>query len=213
MSRLLAAMCLVMMGCSNTIRTTDNKFPSDGDADTDADTDTDTDTDEDTDVHWCDMEYDTPVPGSDPSGHCVTEKLRCGDTRFHTTLGGSEIYDYGYWELNQTTNDLEIESVDGPERIYVIEGILPDHYAHVTVESCEDVYAAFYVSGDLTGYCETGFSNTPKQHFYKDPVYRRRLQDAVIENNTTTGMYDAQVIVDSPAGSDINFKITVECGP
>ncbi len=218
-----ALLCLAILACNNAIDPFENNFPprdADGDADADADADSDTDTDADTDTPLpptdpnalnCVDPYPTPDPNAGGSV-CVTEYVSCGDTIYATLDGGTSLYDYNYWaslqELGPLVNDEE--AVNGNERIYVVEDVFPGTYLNVTVESCDDVWASYLVTGDLTDVCENGPTNAPRGHFY--PVsFGRKLQERQIENSAS-GVWDIQVMIDTHPGSVGNYLITFECG-
>ena len=206
---------ILIAACSNRLDPVETGvIPNvESDADTDADTDTDTDTDADTDTDPrldCAAVYDTPVPGTLTPDTCVTERVYCGDVRFGTTEGGTEIYDYDYWFDNQAIGNMSRSDVAGAERIYTIESVLPGQFVRVTVESCDDTRASWYLSGDLTPFCSTDATNTPKEHFYG--VIGRVVQDTVLQNNTSASVYNFQIMVDAAVDANTNYMITFDCG-
>lgn len=218
-----ALICLTILACNNSLDPFETEFgpvDADSDADTDADADSDTDTDADTDSDAdtdtsgldCTNPYTTPSPGDNGGGACVTEYIECGEQIYATLAGaGSGLYDYQYWldrgSLGQLTNDND--AVNGDERIYVIENVFPGTYVHATLESCDDVFGTWLVTGDLTDECNTE-SNAPAGHFLPVTV-GRRLQEYTIEN-TNSGLYDLQIMVDTHPGTTGNYLLTIECG-
>lgn len=220
-----ALFCLAILACNNRIDPFDAQFgpvdadsdadtDADADSDTDADADADSDTDADADVSTldCDSPYATPTPGDNDGAECVTEYIQCGEQIYATLAGASPgLYDYAYWldqqQLGQLVNDNQ--AVEGDERIYVIEDIYPGTYAHITIESCDDVWGSWLVTGDLTDACNTS-SNAPNGHFLPVTV-GRKLQEYTVEN-TNSGIYDLQVMVDTHPGTTGNYLLTVECG-
>jgi hypothetical protein len=216
---------LTLMACNNRIDPFDpSQFPvrdadSDADTDADADSDADADTDVDTppptpdpDALQCDTPYPTPDPNAGGSV-CVTEYVSCGDEIFATLNGGTELYDFAYWqslsEIGALTNDND--AVNGLERIYVLEDVFPGTYVTATIESCDDVWGSYLVTGDLTDVCHNGPTNAPRGHFTSIQFGSRKLQEKILENSAS-GVWDVQFIVDTHPASTGNFKITFECG-
>lgn len=221
--------CLIFTACNNRIDPFDptgfTNRDADSDADTDSDTDTDTDADADTDtptpptpVDPDALQCDTPYPPPEPvtgDGECVTQYVSCGESVWHNIEGGTNLYDFEYWsmlsEVGALTNDND--AVNGTERVYVVENVFPGTYVTAVLESCDNMWGSYLVTGDLTDVCSTGPTNAPRGHF--TPVtFGRLLQDKQLEN-AASGVWEVQFIVDSHpglTGADGNFKITFECG-
>lgn len=220
---------LLFFGCNNRIDPFETEFPpvnadvdadadadtdSDTDADADADSDADTDADTDTDGLNCVDPYTTPAPNADPEGLCVTEYVDCGDQIYASLGGGVELYDYDYWselqELGGLVNDPT--AVNGVERIYVLRNLFPGQYVRVELESCDDVWGSYLVTGDITDVCENGPTNAPRGHFYSTIGQTRVSQYREIPHSASSP-WDIQFIVDTHPGSTGNFFISFECGP
>jgi len=211
---------VLMVACSQKLAPieTDVTPLVEGDTDTDADADADADTDADADIDTgpqldCTNPYSAPVPGSNTQfPFCVTEQAFCGQTIFATTTGGSNYYDYAWWLDNQSLGSLinKPEKIDGPERVYAVEGVFAGQVVSVTIESCNEVWASWIAMSGVSDYCDET-TGAPKQHFYE--VQGRYVQEADIPNSSV-GVYSVELIVDSGVNSPGNFLMTIECtGP
>jgi hypothetical protein len=183
---------------------------ADADADSDADADTDTGTPSDLD---CDADYlaTTPAPGADGIGSCVTQELHCDDVIYATNTGGSDLYDYGYWEEQFLTGPYlgDTAVFDGPERVYVFRGLAEGGGVTLTVESCMDVWATWVRYGDVSEeFCDLDpFNQAGIWENSSGP--RDRSTDRI--NTYSPSGYDFEFQIEGLFGAEGNFKLTVEC--
>lgn len=218
----LAPIALVLvLACSQKLVPVDTATPpSDSDTDTDADADSDADSDADADTGLqldCANEYSTPPPSGGTGGGypaCVTERVFCGDVILATTAGGSNVYDYAYWQANsnlgQLTNSQNQHMVDGPERVFVFDPLFAGESVTFEVESCNRVWASYVATGAQTQVCDTTSNSAPKGHF--TPRQDRYLQDTFV-NGPSMNAYAVQVNIDSDPASPQpnNFILRVTC--
>lgn len=167
-------------------------------------TPTTTDSDDDSDLA-CDVDPDD-MPIEDG---CVTEYVQCGDTIEGTLEGGTNAYDIATWSSRNELGGLlgHSERVAGADRVYVVSGVLPGQSVYARVESCDDVWASYLVSGDLTDVCEPGWG--PAGHFQSN---LGRVDQELFLHNANSGLWDIELVIDGAIGSNASFRLTVECG-
>lgn len=139
---------------------------------------------------------------------CVTEYVQCGDVIEGTLDGGQSAYGYDYWAGRQALGGLvnDWQAVEGPERVYVVEGVLPGQRVSARVESCDDVWASYLVTGDVSDVCDPAYG--PAGHFASD---LGRLDQSTSVLNTVSGTWDVQFVIDGHPGATTSYRLTVTC--
>jgi hypothetical protein len=199
---------------SDTDTDTDTDSDTDSDADTDSDTDSDTDADTDTgdpDALHCNADYlsRTPVPGNGTFEVCVTDEIACGDVVFATTDGGYEHYDFNFYKDSQAMSWLDEGDLVGPERVYKLR-LMPDEHAEIVVETCDYIWLSAVNHQNSADSCVTASTTMPISHG-TGSGWQYEAKIANITNQTTTGIYNFDVVVDTYQGKLSNYKMTVTC--
>lgn len=154
---------------------------------------------------FCDVDP-ADMPADDG---CVTEYVACGDVIEGTLEGGSNFYDVSTWSSRNELGGLlgNGHRVAGADRVYVVEGVQPGQSVYARVESCDDVWASYIVSGDLTDVCEPGWG--PSGHFQSNVG---RLDQEAFVRNAASGVWDVELVIDGEVGANASYRLTIECG-
>lgn len=149
----------------------------------------------------CDVPFETPAPGGEGSGACVTQVIQCGDTVRGTNAGGSTHFGSGPDEPFGTcagsasqTNDL-----DGPERVYELQLPEETRSLHVELGSCEKSLLLWYQGAACT-------TNDVSCRYPIYGTYYDQYDDVLLA--------DARVIyfvVEGVKNDGGNFELTVDC--
>lgn len=157
----------------------------------------------------CQADYTVFMPPA--GGTCLTAPVSCGDVIFGTNEGGTAVYDRTYWEGAMSLGALTSEPadvLDGHERVFGFIGHEPNFDITVTIDSCVPLWASWRRKGELSdNWCAVDEYWDVVGHF----IGSSNNQSYTFLNNTQTGIYNYELIVDSYSGAEGNFMLTVDC--
>lgn len=149
----------------------------------------------------CGDPFDTPAPGGEGSGECITEVISCGDRISGTNAGGSTIFgaEPGQAFAMCAGSASQTTQLDGPERVY--ELVLPadTRDLHLELRSCEQSWL-FWYQGDACATSDVSCSYAPYGTFYD------QYADVALQNLGTIFL-----VVEGAGNDGGNFELDVDC--
>lgn len=150
----------------------------------------------------CDELFETPDPGANGLGACVTDEIACGQTVRGTIRGGSTVFanepDLA-WEQCSGQGPFG-DDLGGPERVYRVDTAGYD-YVSVRLVSCERTQLLWYQTAQVC----------PEETLICSYITVDGSTDQS-DDIVLSGSGVMWFVVEGLAGADGNFELTVECG-
>lgn len=149
----------------------------------------------------CDPPFDTPDPGGEGAGTCVTQVIQCGDTIQGTNAGGSTVFgaEPGQAFATCAGGSSQTTELDGPERVYELTLPYGTRDLQVRLKSCERSLLLWY-QGDACATSEVSCSYAPYGTWYD------QYSDVALQNTGSIFL-----VVEGAANDGGNFELTVDC--